>query len=362
MARRNGPASSWDFGLGKILKPLAIIIPLAITGNIAYILIAGKPGLLGSLIDFNIGYLLLAILMIFVPWLTHSARMILWGRVFGRDFRPMQALRTSVAAEVGSAVTPTSVGGGYVKLGFMIGYGFSAAEATLIMMLGTLEDAIFFAVALPIAVARTRAWDNPYLARAVENVVSHWPILLGVAVLAVVVYFIWRKFKPVSNSRKDSRSEKRPGFAARARAGLSKYRHELGAAIAFAARNGKSTLAVCVVLAGAGWVCRYGAISVLLIGLGHQADPVLLFLLQWVIFSSMALVPTPGAVGGAEVAFAVVHENIVPPGLLPLLTGAWRFLTYYLLAMVGALFLAFSDVGFTRGREDKITLVEEQKA
>jgi hypothetical protein len=46
------------------------------------------------------------------------------------------------------------------------------------------------------------------------------------------------------------------------------------------------------------------------------------------------------------------------------LTVAWRFLTYYLLAGVGALFLAFAGIGFGDGKmnNDKIGAFEEIKA
>jgi hypothetical protein len=42
-----------------------------------------------------------------------------------------------MAYELGSAITPTSGGGGYVKLGMLVQNGFSAGQATSLMTLFT---------------------------------------------------------------------------------------------------------------------------------------------------------------------------------------------------------------------------------
>jgi glycosyltransferase 2 family protein len=364
MPQSNGQSILKEFKLKQILKPLAIIVPLAIAGNIIYILLASEPNLISKLSNYHIEYLLLAILLVFIPWITHSVRMLLWSRVFGRKLQPKQAFKTAVAAEVGSDVTPTSVGGGYFKLGFMVRYGFSPAEATLMMILGTVEDGLFFAIALPLAIIHSRAWDNLYVKLALDNIISHLPILIIVILLAVLIYFISIRFRLKLKALGRDTTGDRPTLRTRIKVGLKKYKDDFIDAVGFALSIGKGTFGLCVILSGIGWCCRYGAISALVFGLGYPADPVLLFLLQWVIFSTMAFIPTPGAAGGAEVAFAVVFKGIVPAGVLPLLTIAWRFLTYYLLAGVGALILAFAGVSFGNGKtnNDKIGAFEEIKA
>jgi hypothetical protein len=72
-------------------------------------------------------------------------------------------------------------------------------------------------------------------------------------------------------------------------------------------------------------------------------DPVLFFLLQWVIFTGMMFVPTPGASGGAEAMFYVVYQALLPAGLIGIVTALWRMLTFYLsLALGSVIFLAFN--------------------
>ena len=67
--------------------------------------------------------------------------------------------------------------------------------------------------------------------------------------------------------------------------------------------------------------------------------------MQWVVFTLMTLFPTPGAVGGAEVSFALIFRGIVPTGVIPLLTTAWRFLTFYLIMVAGAGIIVLFGVG-----------------
>jgi uncharacterized membrane protein YbhN (UPF0104 family) len=51
----------------------------------------------------------------------------------------------------------------------------------------------------------------------------------------------------------------------------------------------------------------------------------------------MTFVPTSGATGGAEVAFAAVYATLLPSGAIGLATAAWRCFTFYVPAGLAAL-------------------------
>jgi len=353
-----------DIKLSQLLRPLAVIIPLAIAGNIIYILAASKPDIIRSLGNYNIIYLALALILVLIPWLAHAGRILLWSRAFTRKMTPGRALQTVMANDVGSAVTPTAIGGGYVKLAFLIKNGFLPGEATLVTLLGTFEDAAFFAIAVPLSILWTRAWNNAGVRIALDNLISYWPILIVAVVALLAIYAFFKKAGMRRAGRDISRdAEIKLGIVARFKVKLREFKNEFLAAFDFVMSKGKVTFGLCVLLAGFGWCCRYGAISALVVGLGYEADPVLLFLLQWIVFTTMTLVPSPGAVGGAEVSFAIVFNGIVPPGIVPLLTGAWRFLTFYLIVGLGAFYLMLVNMRSEQSRSDnaKITLPEEIK-
>lgn len=346
--------------LRRFLKILLIIIPLAITGNIVYVIIATEPGILNHLNNFNGWYLALAVTLAFFPWLAQSSRILIWGKVFRRNIKPGQAFRTVLATEMGAAITPTMLGGSYAKLGLLIGYGFTVAEATLVTFLGTLVDAVFFAFALPISLYWSRAWENPHVARAWRDLVSNWPTALIVLMLLFVILLIVKKLNLTFKASSLKSGEESPRrFVTRIIARIERFRSDFFSAAGFVMRRGKGAFATCVLVAGIGWCGRYGAISALIFGLGYPVDPVLFFLLQWAVFTTMAMIPTPGAIGGAEVSFTLVYRGLIPSAIIPIAASAWRFITFYLTVGLGSLIFSFIGTKFAdrrMTRDDAVVL------
>jgi glycosyltransferase 2 family protein len=354
-----------SFNIRHIFRTLAVLIPLAIAGNIIYIVVASEPNILKRLTAFRPLYLLLAIGLVMVPWVAHAARMLLWSHAFGKKLRPMQAFKTALAADIGGAVTPTALGGGPVKLAFLAGFGFNPGEATLVTALGSIEDGIFFVISLPVAIIITKAWANHYVNMAVSNLISHWPIAAGAIFLILAIYYLMKRLNVKSHKNAPDLKTSRTNVLLRLKMAIVKYRDDFFIAVRFVVQKKISVFILCVLVSGVGWICRYTAISVLLFGLGFKVDPILFFLLQWVTFSTMAFIPTPGAVGGAEFAFAVVYSGLLPNGVIPLITGVWRFITFYMIIAIGAIFLAIAGVDFSENRDYRnkhIKVCEEIKA
>jgi hypothetical protein len=70
------------------------------------------------------------------------------------------------------------------------------------------------------------------------------------------------------------------------------------------------------------------------------------------VFTAASLVPTPGGTGAAEGAFYFIYSGLFPAAVLPFLTVAWRFLTFYYLLLLDTLLLAFLKPGGTRVEAD----------
>ncbi len=332
----------------RLVQIIAIFIPLAIAGNFTFIAITTESQALGSLGSCRIEYLALACFAVLVPWAAHSARIVLWGKAFNRNISSMQALKTAMATDVGAAATPTLAGGGYIKAFLLAKYGFSSGEAALMMILGTMEDAMFFAIALPLSLFISRAWENPHVIQAVDKVITKLPWIVGIAIVAILLLSILRRIKAPSSFKPMFAAK---GFLARALQWIDKLKNEFIDAGEFVLRNGKLTFMLCMLIGGIGWIGRYGAISLLLLGLGYHVDPVLHFLLQWVVFTTMTMVPTPGAVGGAEISFALIYSSFLPMSVIPILTGVWRFVTFYMTIIMASLFLSFANFGFQRSEK-----------
>ena len=62
--------------------------------------------------------------------------------------------------------------------------------------------------------------------------------------------------------------------------------------------------------------------------------------LQWVVFTLAGVVPSPGGMGAAEVAFLGIHAPFVEHGALVAATILWRLFTFYLTLAGGAAVLS----------------------
>jgi len=341
-------------GVRRIFKILLILLPLAFAGNIAYTMISTEFDALGRLLQFNAGFLLLAVVLSIIPWFAQSARIIIWSRVFKKPVSPLQAFQAVLSSDLAAAATPTMLGGGYAKAGFLVSYGYSAGEATIITLLGTIEDALFFAVALPAAVIWSRAWDNPYVSKAGSNLISHWPVVLTVVVALLLIIYALNKIG------KTKTSTHQRSLGARIFETLQKYRLDLKTASRLILSKGKSSFVLAVIAAGIGWCARYGAISALVLALGLKADVVLFFLLQWVVFTTMTMILTPGAVGGAEVSFALIYNGLIPSFAIPVVTSGWRFLTFYLPVGLGAILFSLIN-GKSMIRKQKNIIIPQEE-
>jgi uncharacterized protein (TIRG00374 family) len=102
------------------------------------------------------------------------------------------------------------------------------------------------------------------------------------------------------------------------------------------AAGGKSRLALTLGLTALQWTARYTVISALFAAVGIAADPVALFVLQWMVFTLGTFVPTPGGAGAVEAAFLLAYDPLIPEGLLPAVAASWRFLTFYVVLLGAA--------------------------
>lgn len=360
MGNVNPDNNKFRLKLNHLFKIILIILPLAFAGNIIYTLLSSELDMLSELLEFKIGYLFLAAFLCIVPWFAQSMRIIIWSRVFGKTVSPSQAFQAVLSSDIAAAATPTMLGGGYAKAGYLISYRFSAGEATIITLLGTIEDAVFFIIALPAAILWSRAWDNPYVRQAGAGLISHWPAVLAIAVIISIVFITLNK---IGKSKKSDESLKssinKVSVGHKILSTLRKYKTDLVLAMKFAVTKGKMSFILAVIAAGIGWSSRYGAISALVFGLGLDADPVLFFLLQWVVFTTMTMIPTPGAIGGAEVSFALIYGGLIPSFAIPIVTSGWRFITFYLPVGLGSLLFALLG-GAGLNKKNNINIVEKE--
>lgn len=328
--------------LDRLFRAALFLVPFGVLGNLALSLATTDRGLLASLGAFPREYLLLAVGLGLVPWFTNSLRLRIWTRFIGHPLSFREAFRLTLATELASAATPTASGGGLFRWGLLVQKGVSPGAAASLVSLVVLEDTLFFLVAIPVGVVLSSAWNLPVL-RALGRQLrgSTLEVLLGAAAIGVLSWVLARLVLSGGLGARPRRWAIR-GVARVRRKARTGWRDALEVYRMIAAR-GKKYFALSMTLTAVQWVCRYSVVSALIAFLGGPVHPVLYFVLQWVIFTLLNFVPTPGAAGGAEAAFYLVYSAFLPGQVIGLATAGWRFLTFYLQLALGALvFLALN--------------------
>lgn len=323
-ASADGNFSTGRESLKHHLSKIPYLILIGLLFDFAIVHFAsGREGLraLGSV---SLPYLALGALLAFIPWVTRSLRIMVWARFFGGRLGFRRSLRVVLATDITAAVTPTVVGGAPAKGAFLYREGFSSAASIVMTTLGSIEDGAFFILSVPVAMAISPNASFGFLIDLVSR--GDWRTwAMGAGVAAALALFIRGsvKWEPKGDSliaRVIRKSRKRMG----------QLWGQIKEAAREVARGGLPSFAVTLPLTAVQWTARYLIVSTVALGLGIPVDPALLFLLQHVVFTMMAAVPLPGATGGAEGSFLLIHRALIPSQSAGLLVTGWRFLTFHL--------------------------------
>jgi len=323
-------------GLDKLFRTAFLIIPIGIIGNIVFSLLVTDRELLAAIGEFDRTFLLLALLLGVVPWFTASLRLLIWTRFLGHSLSYRESFRIILATDLGSAVSPTAVGGGIFKWGLLVQRGVSPGAAASLTTLAPVEDAVFFAIALPLAIVLTASWELPvFLELAGEFRESLVPVALAAIGIAGASWLAARWVLGGGLGRRTQRQGLR--VVSRLFRTIRSTWVDARQVFRMIGTDGKSRFALSMGLTSIQWISRYSIVTVLIAFLEAPIQPVLFWLLQWVVFTLATLIPTPGAAGGAEAAFFVIYSPFIPQAVMGVATAAWRFFTFYLLLALAAL-------------------------
>ena len=315
--------------LDKIVKPLLIIVIAGVVGNLAFCLWTTDRQKLVELLRFDGRYLLAAMLLTLVPLLGHTVRTIMWTRFVGYRIGLAKLFRIVLANELAASITPTAVGGGPLKLAMLVQAGLRTGAAACVTTLPTLEDLLFFIVAVPVAMTVSSSWHHPVFNLIAEGIDLYWvlPCLIGGLIGGGGLALLYRK----------------SGFRIRRWKELQKQLKAIGTDFLNVCRmiggTGKSRLLLSVIIAGIQWTCRNAVAAMLVASLGVEVQFIQFLVLQWLIFILTLFIPTPGATGGSEALFYLIFKPLLPNEILAVTVGGWRFLTFYWVMIIYAILL-----------------------
>lgn len=296
--------------------------------NIVIALIFTDASDLLKVSSFTLGFFLLALLLRLIPWFTKAFRLWNWMDFLGHEFSFWDSFRISLMTELGAAISPTAIGGEPIKAGMLYQRGVSFGESASLTSMAAVEDLTFYVLGIPVAIFLSSAWRVPAIEQFITNRFSEssntltW-ILVILAILIIAIVVVWQT--SIFQGLKDKVVEFWQDF---------KHLYES------MLKKGKGRFAVNVAVDVIHWGARYSVVSALVLSLGYDADIIKFFVLQWVVFTLMSLVPTPGATGGAEGVFLIIFGPLLPDSAIGIILIGWRFIDFYLVSILALIFLS----------------------
>ncbi|MCU0645450.1 MAG: flippase-like domain-containing protein [bacterium] len=321
----------------KLIKKFAFIIPIGVLINLGLTFSSRDKTIFQTITHFSSFYLFIAILLILLPWFANATRLYIWTQFLKTRLSFLQVFKIILISEFGAAITPSAVGSAPVKTSLLIEKKMSPGAALTLATITSLEDLTFFVFSIPIALTLASAWQLPILKNFFTKLSSIMPWVFGIVGLILIVIFLIRKLLKIQTEKMNSNPAKTISLILKAQKKGKAVWKDFRAAYRVIGKKGKIRFITTTLLTGIQWTCRYSIITALLASLGIHTEPILFFVLQWIVFVLSIFIPTPGATGGAEASFYFIFYAFLPANTIGLITAGWRFLSFYTFLGIGVL-------------------------
>ncbi len=331
MTESQNQSNQLDIDWNKTINRLVLIIGIGILINLAFNYFISGEFQLKELLGFSPFSLFLAFILAVSPWVAHAIEIIIWTDFFKNKVSFKEALRISIATDLGSAITPTMVGGAPIKLGMLMRKGLSSGQSAAMIMFNGIEDLCFFLLMIPISIIFSDRIGVEILNEIVKGLTGKLSTMLIVAasflVICGILFYLFKKFS----------------FGDRIRGKIRASLVDFKEAMTLIAKNGKTAFLLATFAICTRWITRFFILISLINGFGVVADLTEVYLSEWLVYMGMTVTPTPGAIGGAEGTFYLVYRPLIPQDVIGPIMFAWRFFNYYLLLILSALFLNLTN-------------------
>lgn len=334
------------------------ILPIVALGNVA-VLVYSLGGIDISEKVKAPSLLVLAALLVFVPMIANSIRLWIWARFLDLDLGFRGSLKVITGTMVTNSVTPSATGGMPIKLLFLMGEGVDSRRSVTLISFQAAEDTFllvgFLALSLGItgfAFFEFFSSDPELLARldGTLRTVAMAVLWVLIAIAAIVVV--------IAGGLMGRRVREWAGrFSRRVKGWIAQILNDWLDVF----RRGKGVALLNLGFSALQWVVRFSIAGLVLAAFGVEWQPVLFWLLQYLVQSISSIVPTPGGAGGAEAAFLLLFAPFVAMGVLVPAMSTWRLMHFYL-PLVGAALTFFVLHRRDRARARAEARIDDQEA
>lgn len=313
----------------KTIKRIALLIGVGVLLNIAFIFYTNEDIRLQDLFSFSPIWLFWAAVLGFLPWIANAYEIQIWTIFFKRKVSFYEAFQIAVITDLGSAVTPTLIGGGSFKLALLMRKGLSASKAAAMITFTGIEDLLFMLLMIPLSIFFSDKIESSVLNNMLQSIQQKITAINGSTILYFIAIFILLAII-LYLFRKNT-------FLIKVKQTVNNLTNEFLDAYKMIFKEGKIYFLLAFTSIAVRWVFRFLIVICLVKGLGLNLNHIELMLSQWMIYLGMTFTPTPGAIGGAEGLFYFIFKDTIPKEFITIIIAAWRFFTYYYMLILAAL-------------------------
>lgn len=234
-------------------------------------------------------------------------------------------------------ITPSMAGGEPVRIYLLKKDGLNIGGATAAVLGERLLDALFLLIAVPFAILIFGGYiDNTYLRIGVGIAISMFVILIGLFAYALKYPKKMKKLliRITKKIKKITKKDTPPHIIERISDEVDNFHNSM----TFFLTKGKKTFLLAGFITAVFWISGWTIPLLLLLGLGIEP-----FILEscaaQVLLIIIAMMPTtPGSSGVSEGGVAALYGVFLSPSLIGVFVLLYRFVTYHMGLIAGAIF------------------------
>ena len=288
-------------------------------------------------------WILVSLLLLIVRHIAYATRLRILSE---KEFSWKKCIELIFIWEFSSAVSPTSIGGSAVALFVLSQEKLSAAKTTTLVIYSAVLDTIFFVGVLPIlflffgtnmirpnmqSLSDMDGWGYTFIGAYIFMAIYGFVFFYGLFINPVQIKRLLVGFTKLGFLRKHREKAITLGddiIVASKELYQQKWQFHIGAFLATATA----------------WSCRFLLLNCLIIGFVNTPTDLWtqsnLYARLQTMFVIMAFSPTPGGAGFAEILFGGFLSDYVNSKTFALIIAfIWRFFTYYLYLIIGAIII-----------------------
>ncbi len=334
----------------KVFKGLRIAILLSLLISTVLILLTlDRDSLTKALSSIRPQMIIYLLILLLLNWIVAGLRFKIMITTIDSKISLLEGIVLYLSGSFISSVTPFATGGGPFQVYLLHKKGINIGQATMVILTQFVLRIIFFTTASTIFLIFFNHFISPgavppyifYLAFGTGFIVTTSLIIFSL-VPRITDRLVNKLFKIKRLKRFVKNNYKAKKIMAKIRIEIREFHESMELLGQYKFKLLLSGLCTFVY-----WSTLFMIIPIILTGLGLEPHFFRAYIMQTIFNLVIPYMPTPGASGIAEVGFASVFISFIPKGLIGIVTILWRFITFYLILVIGGFFV-LRELGWKR--------------